>query len=146
MSKCSTGEFQGSETILHDTANDRWGPAVMHLVRPVGCTGLAKKFICFLPYDGSSTIQLSLSSFDPILLDYIVTAIISSCTKRKHTSKFVVFCIEILIVKMEENKQHLQHIMLCYFKRSKNALKHKKGLCNVGRRCCDRSNVCRSGL
>ena len=31
------------------------------------------------------------------------------------------FCVAILILKMEENTQHFQHIMLYYFKRGKNA-------------------------
>ena len=31
------------------------------------------------------------------------------------------FCVAVLILKMEENKQHFQHIMLCYFKKGKNA-------------------------
>ena len=30
------------------------------------------------------------------------------------------FCVAILILKMEENKQHFQHIMLYYFERGKN--------------------------
>ena len=42
-------------------------------------TGLAKKFIWFFLYDGSSSAQLSLTSFKTILLDCIVTAVISAC-------------------------------------------------------------------
>ena len=44
---------------------------------------------------------------------------------------------------MEENKQYLQHIMLYYFKKGRNAteMQKKKDLCSVQRRCCDLSNV-----
>ena len=51
------------------------------------------------------------------------------------------FCAAILILKMEGNMQHFQHIMLYYFKKGKNATnakKKKKDLCSVWRRCCDR--------
>ena len=53
------------------------------------------------------------------------------------------FCVAILILNMEENKQHFQHIMLYYFKKGKNATKmqRKKDLCSVWRKCCDWSNV-----
>ena len=30
------------------------------------------------------------------------------------------FCVAILILKMEENKQHFLNILLCYFKKGKN--------------------------
>ena len=36
------------------------------------------------------------------------------------------FCATILILKMEENMQHFQHIMLYYFKKGKNATKTQK--------------------
>ena len=39
--------------------------------------GLAKKFVKFFPYDGSTSAWLSLISFKTILLDYIVAAVIS---------------------------------------------------------------------
>ena len=45
--------------------------------------GLAKTFI-FFPYDGSSSTQLSLTSFEIILLDCIVTAVISACIRKKY--------------------------------------------------------------
>ena len=35
--------------------------------------------------------------------------------------KFVDFCVAILIMKMEENKQHFCHSVLYYFKKGKNA-------------------------
>ena len=48
-------------------------------------------------------------------------------------SKSVNFCVAILIFKMEENKQYLQHIMLYYFKKGRNAteMQKKKDLCSV---------------
>ena len=36
------------------------------------------------------------------------------------------FCVSILILKMEENMQHFQHIMLYYFKKGKNATEMQK--------------------
>ena len=41
------------------------------------------------------------------------------------------FYAAILILKMEENKQHFQYIMLYYFKKSKNATEMQKNLCAV---------------
>ena len=55
----------------------------------------------------------------------------------------VTFCVAILILKMDENKQHFWHIMLYYFMKCKMQLKDKKekDLCSEERRCCDWSNV-----
>ena len=39
------------------------------------------------------------------------------------------FCVAILILKMEENMQHFQHIMLQYFKKGKNTIKMQKKIC-----------------
>ena len=39
------------------------------------------------------------------------------------------FCVAILILKMEERKQHFQHIMLYYFKKGKNATEMQKKIC-----------------
>ena len=52
-------------------------------------------------------------------------------------------CVAILILKIEKNKQHFWHIMLYYFKKSKNATEThtQKDLCSVQRRCCDWSNM-----
>ena len=36
------------------------------------------------------------------------------------------FYVAILILKMEENKQHFQHIMLYYFKKGKKATETQK--------------------
>ena len=44
----------------------------------------------------------------------------------KKTSKLVNSCVDILMLKMEENKQHLWHIMLYYFKKGKNATEMQK--------------------
>ena len=41
------------------------------------------------------------------------------------------FCVAILILKMEENKQHFQHIMLYYFKKCKIATETQKKICVV---------------
>ena len=35
------------------------------------------------------------------------------------------------MLKMEENRQHFQHIMLYYFKKGKNATKTQKKICAV---------------
>ena len=46
------------------------------------------------------------------------------------------------MLKMEENIQHFQHIMLYYFMKVKDATeREKKDLCCVWRRCCDGLNV-----
>ena len=41
-------------------------------------------------------------------------------------SKLVNFCVAILILKIEENMQRFQHIMLYYFKKGKNATEMQK--------------------
>ena len=43
----------------------------------------------------------------------------------------------IIILKMEENKQHFRDIMLCYLKKGKNTTETQNDLCSVWRRCCD---------
>ena len=48
---------------------------------------LAKKFGFFL-WDGSHSVQLSLTSFETILLERTVTAVISACIIKKNLSKF----------------------------------------------------------
>ena len=68
---------------------------------------------------------MSLASFEIILLDCIVTAAISVYILEK-TSELVNFCLAILILKMEENKQHFWHIKLYYFKKGKNATEMQK--------------------
>ena len=54
---------------------------------------------------------MSLTSFETILLDCIVTTVISICIFKK-TLKLVNFCTGILILKMEENEQHFR--LLCF--------------------------------
>ena len=53
-----------------------------------------------------------------------MTAVISVHLRK--TSQLVNFCVAILILKMEENTQHVQHIMLYYFKKGKNATETQK--------------------
>ena len=43
----------------------------------------------------------------------------------------MIFCVAILILKMEENTQHFQHIMLYYFKKGKNSTEMQKKICAV---------------
>ena len=43
------------------------------------------------------------------------------------------FCVAILILKMEGNMQHFQHIMLYDFKKGKNAIERQKKICAVYR-------------
>ena len=53
----------------------------------------------------------------------------------KNLSKLVNFCVEILILNMEENTQHFLNIMLYYFKKAKNASEmQKKALFSIWRR------------
>ena len=68
---------------------------------------------------------VSLTSYKTILLDCIVTAVITAFI-FKNVSKLVNFCVALLILKMEENKQHFWHTMLYYFKKSKNATETQK--------------------
>ena len=41
------------------------------------------------------------------------------------------FCAAILILKMEENMRHFQHIMLSYFKEGENTTEMQKKVCVV---------------
>ena len=41
------------------------------------------------------------------------------------------FCIDILILKMEENRQHFRHVMFYYFKKGKNIAEVHKKICAV---------------
>ena len=50
---------------------------------------------------------------------------------RKNLSKLVNFCVAILILKMEEKKQHFRHIMLYHFKKGKNATEMQIKICAV---------------
>ena len=50
---------------------------------------------------------------------------------KKDLSKLVNFYVAILILKMEEKKQHSWHIMLYYFKKGKNTTEMQKKICAV---------------
>ena len=73
---------------------------------------------------------MSLTSFEAILLDCIVTAAISACIKE-NLSKLVNFHAAILILKMEGNMQHVWCIILYYFKKGKNVIETQKKICAV---------------
>ena len=70
-----------------------------------------------------------LTSFETILLDCIVTAVLSVCIKK--TPKLVNFCVAILILKMGENTQHIWCIMFYYSKKGKNATETQRKMCAV---------------
>ena len=57
-----------------------------------------------------------------------MTAVTSACIK-KNLPKLVNFCAAILILKVEENTQHFQCIMLYHFKNGKNATETQKKIC-----------------
>ena len=59
---------------------------------------------------------------------------------KRNLPKLVNFCVAILILKMEENKQYLWHIML-YFKKGKNATEKQKRICAVCGEGCETSDV-----
>ena len=73
---------------------------------------------------------MSLTSLEKILLDCIVTAVISKYI-LKNFSKLVNFCVAILILKTEEDTQHFWHIMLYYFKKGKSAIDTQKKISTV---------------
>ena len=41
------------------------------------------------------------------------------------------FCVAILILKVEDKKQHFQHILLYYFKKGEDATETQKQICEV---------------
>ena len=49
----------------------------------------------------------------------------------KHLSKSVNFCVAILILKLEENIQHLWHICIIIIRKIKTQLKHTKKVCTL---------------
>ena len=60
-----------------------------------------------------------------------MTAVISVCTLKK-LIKIGIFCVAILILKMDGKKQHFPHIMLLLFKKGKNAPEtHTQKICAV---------------
>ena len=88
--------------------------------------------VCLVFFHKMALVVLScLTSFETILLDCIVTALISACI-LKNLSKMVNFCAAILILQMEENMQHFQCVMLYYFKKGKNTTETQtKKICAV---------------
>ena len=60
----------------------------------------SKSPLYFFPYNGSGSAQLSLTSFETIVLDCNGRAVLSMCIK-KNLSKLVNFCAAISILKME---------------------------------------------
>ena len=64
-----------------------------------------------------------------ILLDCIVTAVILACIKK--LIKIGEFLCSHLILKMEENIQRFQCMMLYYLKKGKNTSETKKKCCAV---------------
>ena len=52
------------------------------------------------------------------------------------------FCVATLILKMEENTQYFQHIMLYYFKKGKNATEVQKKICAVYGKCAVTNQMC----
>ena len=60
-----------------------------------------------------------------------MTAVISAYILKKDLSKLVNFCVVVLTLKMEEKKQHFQHIMLYYLKKGKNTTEMQKKICAV---------------
>ena len=64
---------------------------------------------------------------------------------KKDLSKLVNFCVAILILKMEEKKQHFWPIML-YFKKGKNATEMQKKICAMYGEGAATDQTCQSGL
>ena len=62
---------------------------------------------------------------------YCDSCLISACISKKKLSKLVNFYVAILVLKTEENTQHVQHIMVYYFKKGKMQLKLKKKISAV---------------
>lgn len=71
---------------------------------------------------------MSLTSFETILLGYIITPVIRVCIKN--LSKSVDFCIAVLILKVEE-KGKIFSILCCIISREKNTAETQKKICAV---------------
>ena len=91
---------------------------------------LAKKFISFLLYDGSSSAHLSLTSSETISLRLYCDSHHINVHLKKNLPKLVNFCAAILILTMEE-KTHFQCTMLYYFKKGKKTTETPKMVCAV---------------
>ena len=77
---------------------------------------------------------MSLMSFEIILLDCIVTAVMSACIlkKTKHT-KIGEFLCSHFNTEGERKYKHFQRILLYYFKKGKNATEMQKEMYEVHR-------------
>ena len=95
------------------------------------CIELARNFVWLFSVRCCSSALLSLTSFETVLLDCIVRAVISVGIKKKNSSKLVNFCVAILILKMEGKKQHFWHFMLYYFMKDKKATETQEQTCAV---------------
>ena len=84
---------------------------------------LAKNFIWLFYVRCCSSALLFLTSFETVLLDCIVTAVISVCIKKK--SKLVNFCTVILILKIEEKSNIFRILCFIISRKVKRQLKHK---------------------
>ena len=74
-----------------------------------------------------SCLQLHLKQFCYIVLWQLS----HQCALQINLLKLVNFGVAILILKMEENKQHFWHIMLYYLMKGKNATAMRKKICAV---------------
>ena len=69
---------------------------------------------------------MSLASFETILLDCIVTAVITACIVNKKLIKIGEFLCSHFNIEYGRKKQHFWHIMLYYFKKGKNTTEAQK--------------------
>lgn len=56
------------------------------------------------------------------------------------------FCVAILILKVEEKKEHFQHMMPCYFKKGRKAIKVQRKICEVNTEGAVTDQMRKSGL
>ena len=88
---------------------------------------LGKFLAKFFPHDGSSRPWLSSTSFRTVLLDCVVTAVISACTFLKPIKIGEFLCSHF---NFEDGRKYATEMQ-----------KKRKGLCNIRRSCWDWSNV-----
>ena len=88
------------------------------------------KSFSFFPYNVSSSAQLSLTSFETILLDCVVTAVISACIYKKLAKIGEFLCSHFNIE--DERKYNIFGVLCFVFSRKvKIQLKCKKKICSV---------------
>ena len=85
--------------------------------------GWPKVLLIFFSIKGSSSACLSSTLFKTILLDCIVTAVISGCRFFLKNGRFLCRHFN---VEEGRREQHFQHIMFYYFKKDKNATEIQK--------------------